>query len=139
MCGNVVSVPHCNSPAHPHFLLSSSASTAEPSQTTRREEDSERNTICGTPNYMAPEVQGAAYGLSADLWSAGCLFYAMVTGGAPFQGRRVGDTLANARAGRYVVPEGLSDAAKDFLACMLSKVSCCSRVSEEEEKEDEKN
>lgn len=71
---------------------------------------------------MAPEVQGAAYGLSADLWSAGCLFYAMVTGGAPFQGRRVGDTLANARAGRYVVPEGLSDAAKDFLACMLSKV-----------------
>lgn len=74
---------------------------------------------------MAPEVQGAAYGLSADLWSAGCLFYAMVTGGAPFQGRRVGDTLANARAGRYVVPEGLSDAAKDFLACMLSKVRCC--------------
>lgn len=87
-----------------------------------REEDSERNTICGTPNYMAPEVQGAGYGLSADLWSAGCLFYAMVTGGAPFQGRRVGDTLANARAGRYVVPEGLSDVAKDFLACMLSKV-----------------
>eukprot|EP00903_Cladosiphon_okamuranus_P006574 g6422.t1 len=85
------------------------------------EEDSERNTICGTPNYMAPEVQGAAYGLSADLWSAGCLFYAMVTGGAPFQGRRVGDTLANARAGRYLVPEGLSDAAKDFLACMLSQ------------------
>ncbi|CAN0367733.1 unnamed protein product, partial [Hapterophycus canaliculatus] len=76
--------------------------------------------MCGTPNYMAPEVQGAGYGLSADLWSAGCLFYTMVTGAAPFQGRRVGDTLANARSGRYVVPEGLSDAAKDFLACMLS-------------------
>lgn len=73
---------------------------------------------------MAPEVQGAAgYGLEADLWAAGCLFYAMVTGGAPpFQGRRVGDTLANARTGRYAVPEGLSDAAKDFLACLLSKV-----------------
>lgn len=72
---------------------------------------------------MAPEVQGDGYGLSADLWSAGCLFYSMVTGGAPFQGRRVGDTLANARGGRYAVPEGLSDTAKDFLACLLSTVS----------------
>lgn len=71
---------------------------------------------------MAPEVQGPGYGLSADLWSAGCLFYTMVTGSAPFQGHRVGDTLANARAGRYVEPEGLSAEAKDFLACMLSLV-----------------
>ena len=47
----------------------------------------------------------------------------MVTGAAPFQGRRVGDTLANAKAGRYTEPEGLSAAAKDFLACMLSVVS----------------
>lgn len=47
----------------------------------------------------------------------------MVTGGAPFQGSRVGDTLANAREGRYVEPEGLSASAKDFLACMLSLVS----------------
>lgn len=85
---------------------------------------------------MAPEVQGPAYGaaaaaagqpggygLSADLWSAGCLLYTMLTGRAPFQGRRVGDTLANARSGRYAVPEGLSDAARDFLASMLSLVS----------------
>lgn len=72
---------------------------------------------------MAPEVQGSGYGLSADLWSAGCLFYTMVTGAAPFQGRRVGDTLANAWAGVYVEPEGLSDAAVDFLASMLNLVS----------------
>ncbi|CAN0544921.1 unnamed protein product, partial [Ectocarpus sp. 12 AP-2014] len=95
-------------------------------------EDSERHTLCGTPNTMAPEVQGpvygasaagqqpGGYGLSADLWSAGCLLYTMLTGSAPFQGRRVGDTLANARSGRYAVPEGLSDTARDFLASMLS-------------------
>lgn len=88
-----------------------------------RDEDHERHTICGTPNYMAPEVQGSGYGLSADLWSAGCLFYTMVTGAAPFQGQRVGDTLANACAGVYVEPEGLSDTAVDFLACMLKLVS----------------
>ncbi|CAM9860954.1 unnamed protein product [Ectocarpus sp. 4 AP-2014] len=95
-------------------------------------EDSERHTLCGTPNTMAPEVQGpvygasaagqkpGGYGLSADLWSAGCLLYTMLTGRAPFQGRRVGDTLANARSGRYAVPEGLSDTARDFLSSMLS-------------------
>lgn len=114
---------------HSHLPLRSAATkttaAANPTPPARREEDSERFTICGTPNYMAPEVQGAGYGLSADLWAAGCLFYAMVTGGAPpFQGRRVGDTLANARAGRYAIPEGLSDAARDFLACLLSKVRC---------------
>lgn len=49
--------------------------------------------------------------------------YTMLTGKAPFQGRRVGDTLANARSGRYAVPEGLSDTARDFLASMLSLVS----------------
>ncbi|CAM9702652.1 unnamed protein product, partial [Choristocarpus tenellus] len=79
----------------------------------------ERHTICGTPNYMAPEVQSAGYGLSADIWSAGCLFYTMVTGGAPFQGQRVGDTLSNARCGQYLEPDGLSSCAKDFLRCML--------------------
>lgn len=71
---------------------------------------------------MAPEVQGHGYGLSADLWSAGCLFYTMVTGKAPFRGPNVGDTLAKARAGRYVEPKGLSAMAKDFLSSMLSLV-----------------
>lgn len=87
-----------------------------------RDGDYETHTICGTPNYMAPEVQDSGYGLSADLWSAGCLFYSMVTGGAPFQGGRVGETLANAKAGRYVEPGGLSPAAKDFMARMLELV-----------------
>ncbi|CAM9480609.1 unnamed protein product [Sphacelaria rigidula] len=68
---------------------------------------------------MAPEVQDSGYGLSADLWSAGCLLYTMMTGVAPFQGRLVGETLSKARTGRYVEPEGLSDAASDFLASML--------------------
>ncbi|CAN0296528.1 unnamed protein product, partial [Discosporangium mesarthrocarpum] len=84
-----------------------------------RDGQEERHTICGTPNYMAPEVQDEGYGLSADLWSAGCLVYVMVTGRAPFQGQRVGDTLSNVRSGAYTVPDGLSPCASDFMECML--------------------
>ena len=41
----------------------------------------EHFTLCGTPNYIAPEVASQeAHGFPADLWSAGCLFYSLLTG-----------------------------------------------------------
>ncbi len=44
------------------------------------------DTQCGTPLYMAPEVSlGKKYGLKADLWSIGCIFYEMVVGSRPYE------------------------------------------------------
>lgn len=46
----------------------------------------ERETLCGTPNYISPEViQNKPYGLSTDLWSLGCIMYALMTGKPPFE------------------------------------------------------
>jgi serine/threonine protein kinase len=43
--------------------------------------DEEHYTLCGTPNYIAPEiVSQQAHTFSADLWSLGCLFYTLVVG-----------------------------------------------------------
>jgi polo-like kinase 4 len=43
--------------------------------------DEEHFTLCGTPNYIAPEIAAqVAHGYPADIWSAGCLFYSMVVG-----------------------------------------------------------
>ena len=50
----------------------------------------ERLTVCGTPNYMAPEVIGGrAYGAGADRWSLGVVLYTLVVGRPPFQGDEV--------------------------------------------------
>ncbi|KAA0168581.1 hypothetical protein FNF31_00461 [Cafeteria roenbergensis] len=43
-------------------------------------------TVCGTTEYMAPEmVSGRAYGTSVDWWALGALLYEMLTGRPPFR------------------------------------------------------
>ncbi|KAJ9067439.1 Serine/threonine-protein kinase plk1 [Entomophthora muscae] len=45
------------------------------------------STICGTPNYTAPEVlyqDGHSYGV--DMWALGIIMYALLIGTPPFQG-----------------------------------------------------
>ena len=44
--------------------------------------------MCGTPQYMAPEVvKGEQYGYAADWWSVGVIMYEMITGFNPFSAK----------------------------------------------------
>ncbi|AMD20145.1 HCL006Wp [Eremothecium sinecaudum] len=55
--------------------------------------DRERKyTICGTPNYIAPEVltgKHTGHSFEVDIWSIGVMIYALLIGKPPFQSKEV--------------------------------------------------
>ncbi|XP_032072049.1 ribosomal protein S6 kinase-related protein [Thamnophis elegans] len=79
-------------------------------------------TICGTLQYMAPEVlRGGPYAHPADWWSLGVLLFAMATGQFPVPPER--DHLAMLRSVKqsaYTIPAGLSWG----LRLLLSELLC---------------
>lgn len=82
-------------------------------------------TLCGTPNYMAPEIfdlKVKGYDLCCDMWSVGVVVYCVLGGYLPFEGtlRELQDHVIR---GEYEFhPEWWSDissAAKDLIRNLL--------------------
>jgi cell cycle serine/threonine-protein kinase CDC5/MSD2 len=83
-----------------------------------------RKTVCGTPNYIAPEVlYGKATGHSyeVDVWAIGVILYAMIHGKPPFQSRNVETIYQRIKYNDYVFPDesGFSSESEKLIEDLL--------------------
>ncbi|KFD54188.1 hypothetical protein M513_04965 [Trichuris suis] len=78
-------------------------------------------TMCGTPNYIAPEIaMRRPHGLEADLWSLGCLLYTLLSGHPPFGNNgQVSQTLKRIVTGAIDLPRNISSEATNLIQGLM--------------------
>lgn len=87
--------------------------------------ESRRYTICGTPNYIAPEVLGGkqtGHSFEVDLWAVGIMMYALLVGKPPFQAKDVNVIYERIKGIDFLFPadKPISDSAKVLITDLLS-------------------
>jgi len=76
--------------------------------------------LCGTPNYVSPEIIAKkGHSVASEVWSIGCILYALLCGKPPFDSDSVETTYKLITIGQYNIPDQLSPAAVDFLQQFL--------------------
>ncbi|XP_012155666.1 serine/threonine-protein kinase PLK4 isoform X2 [Ceratitis capitata] len=84
--------------------------------------DEKHMTMCGTPNYISPEVvTRATHGLPADVWGLGCMFYTLLVGHPPFDTDAVQSTLNKVVTSDFRMPQHISYDAQDLIKHLLKK------------------
>ena len=77
-------------------------------------------TICGTPQYLAPEIlSDDGYDGSVDWWSLGCVMYEMLVGKAPFRIPKGSYLSADLYKKKITLPEFVTSEAKDLISQLL--------------------
>lgn len=80
-------------------------------------------TICGTPNYIAPEILSSKNGHSyeVDVWSIGVIIYTLLFGRPPFETNDVKKTYKRIKLNDFQFPEhvNVASSAKDLISKIL--------------------
>ncbi|OAT00614.1 PLK protein kinase, variant [Blastomyces dermatitidis ER-3] len=100
-------------------------------------DEKRRRTLCGTPNYIAPEVLDKSKGghnQKVDIWSLGVIFFAMLTGSPPFQSKTQDEIYKKVKNLTYVWPKE-SEGANYIPVEAKHLVSSCLNLNEDERPE----
>lgn len=86
-----------------------------------------KKTVCGTPNYIAPEILKGQDGHSfeVDTWSLGVILYTLLIGKPPFESKDVKSTYNRILANSYSFPDHtpICSQAKSLIS-MILQVRC---------------
>uniref|UniRef100_A0A8C7ELQ2 Serine/threonine-protein kinase PLK n=2 Tax=Neovison vison TaxID=452646 RepID=A0A8C7ELQ2_NEOVI len=88
---------------------------------TKVEYDGERKkTLCGTPNYIAPEVLSKkGHSFEVDVWSIGCIMYTLLVGKPPFETSCLKETYLRIKKNDYSIPKHVNPVAASLIQKML--------------------
>merc|ERR1712110_1261192 len=92
---------------------------------------------CGSPNYAAPELLRSRFaymGPAVDVWSCGCILYAMLTGSLPFDADTTSALFRLIKKGQHRMQPFFSSGAQDLISQMLT-VDPTARISTAQIKE----
>lgn len=89
---------------------------------TRVDFEGERKmTVCGTPNYIAPEVlQKKGHSFEADIWAVGCIMYALLVGRPPFETTTLKETYLRITENSYKIPSHISGPSGNLIRKCLN-------------------
>ena len=83
-----------------------------------------KKTVCGTPNYISPEViEGSGHSYEVDIWAIGIIIYTLLIGNPPFETHELKKTYDNIKAVYFKFPENanISYPAKKLIRKILVK------------------